>query len=118
VAVQVQQIEGDEIEVVLAPGGLSGILCARPVSSLADEPFAEDDGELGLGLEPFARRSFPILGGVDDGTFSLELAGRLGEVTILRRPVQAAAGEDADTVSIHCRLAVGYENRFSMISVA
>ncbi|ESZ18759.1 hypothetical protein X734_32860 [Mesorhizobium sp. L2C084A000] len=44
--------------------GLSGILCARPVSSLADEPFAEDDGELGLGLEPFARRSFPILGGV------------------------------------------------------
>ncbi|MER9580359.1 hypothetical protein NKI78_33205, partial [Mesorhizobium sp. M0400] len=26
---------------------LSGILCARPVSSLADEPFAEDDGELG-----------------------------------------------------------------------
>ena len=24
-------------------------------SSLADEPFAEDDGELGLGLEPFAR---------------------------------------------------------------
>lgn len=36
----------------LIPGeaaGLSGILCARPVSSLADEPFAEDDGELGLG---------------------------------------------------------------------
>ena len=29
-------------------------------SSLADEPFAEDDGELGLGLEPFARRSFPF----------------------------------------------------------
>ncbi len=41
--------------------GLSGILCARPVSSLADEPFAEDDGELGFGLEPLARRSFPIL---------------------------------------------------------
>ncbi len=27
--------------------GLSGILCLRPVLSLADEPFAEDDGELG-----------------------------------------------------------------------
>ncbi|MER9071163.1 reverse transcriptase domain-containing protein [Mesorhizobium sp. M0902] len=40
---------------------LSGILCARPVSSLADEPLAEDNGELGLGLEPFARRSFPFL---------------------------------------------------------
>ena len=39
-------------------------LCARPVSSLADEPLAEDDGELGLGLEPFARRSFPFLGRV------------------------------------------------------
>jgi hypothetical protein len=38
--------------------GLSGISCARPFSSLADEPFAEDDGELGLGLEPFARRPF------------------------------------------------------------
>lgn len=48
------------------PGGgyLSGILCARPVSSLADEPFAEDDGELGFGLEPLARQSFPILGGM------------------------------------------------------
>ena len=44
--------------------GLSGILCARPVSSLADEPFAEDDGELRLGLEPLARRSFPFLGRV------------------------------------------------------
>jgi hypothetical protein len=28
---------------------------------LADEPFAEDDGELGLGLEPFARRPFPFV---------------------------------------------------------
>ncbi len=27
--------------------GVSGILCLRPVLSLADEPFAEDDGELG-----------------------------------------------------------------------
>ena len=46
------------------PEGLSGILCVRPVSSLVDEPLAEDDGELGLGLEPFARRSFPLLGRV------------------------------------------------------
>ena len=30
-------------------------------SSLVDEPFAEDDGELGLGLEPFARRPFPFV---------------------------------------------------------
>ena len=30
-------------------------------SSLADEPFAEDDGELGLGLEPFARRPFAFV---------------------------------------------------------
>jgi hypothetical protein len=30
-------------------------------SSLADEPFAEHDGELGLGLEPFARRPFPFV---------------------------------------------------------
>lgn len=44
--------------------GLSDILCARPVSSLADEPFAEDDGELGLGLEPLARRPFPFHGSV------------------------------------------------------
>ncbi|RAZ84739.1 hypothetical protein DPM33_30345 [Mesorhizobium hawassense] len=46
------------------PEELSGILCARPVSSLADEPFAEHDGELGFGLEPLARRSFPFLGRV------------------------------------------------------
>ena len=44
--------------------GLSDILCGRPVSSLADEPLAEDDRELGLGLEPFARRSLPVLGRV------------------------------------------------------
>ena len=30
-------------------------------SSLADEPFAEDDGELGLGVEPFARWLFPFV---------------------------------------------------------
>ena len=44
--------------------GLSGILCVRLISSLCDEPFAEDDGELGLGLEPFTRRPLPLLGRV------------------------------------------------------
>ena len=52
------------IALAVKPWGLSGILCVRPVSSLVDEPLAEDDGELGLGLEPFARRSFPLLGRV------------------------------------------------------
>jgi hypothetical protein len=28
---------------------------------LADEPVGEDDGELGLDLEPFARRPFPFV---------------------------------------------------------
>ncbi len=32
---------------LLLRAGVSGILCLRPVLSLADEPFAEDDGELG-----------------------------------------------------------------------
>jgi transposase InsO family protein len=40
--------------------GVSGILCGRPVSSLRLETLAEDDGELGPGLEPFARRPFPV----------------------------------------------------------
>ena len=44
--------------------GLSDILCMRPVSSLADEALAEDDGELGFGLEPLSGRPFPILGRV------------------------------------------------------
>ena len=48
----------------LEPLGLSGILCARLISSLSDEPFAEDDGELGLGLEPLTRRPLPFLGRV------------------------------------------------------
>jgi hypothetical protein len=33
-------------------------------SSLSDEPFAEDDGELGLGLEPLTRRPLPFFGRV------------------------------------------------------
>ena len=33
-------------------------------SSSIEEPFAEDDGELGLSLNPLARRTFPFLGGV------------------------------------------------------
>jgi hypothetical protein len=41
--------------------GLSVILCVRLISSLSDEPFAEDNGELGLGLEPLTRRPFPFL---------------------------------------------------------
>jgi len=44
--------------------GLSVILCVRLISSLSDEPFAEDNGELGLGLEPLTRRPFPFLGRV------------------------------------------------------
>ena len=43
-----------------ARAGLSDILCLRPFPSLADEPLAEDDGELGSGLEPFTRWSFPV----------------------------------------------------------
>ena len=37
-------------------------ICARAVLSDIDEPFAEDDGELCFGLEPFPRRTFPRLG--------------------------------------------------------
>jgi hypothetical protein len=44
--------------------GVSGILCARPVSSLTFEAFAEDDGELRPCLEPLAWGPFPVLGGV------------------------------------------------------
>jgi transposase len=41
--------------------GLSGILCAGPVApSRLNEPFVEHDGELGLCLEPLARRHFPF----------------------------------------------------------
>jgi putative transposase len=34
----------------------------RPSPSLSDEPIAEGDGELSPGLEPFARRPFPLVG--------------------------------------------------------
>ena len=37
-------------------------ICARAVLSDIDEPFAEEDGELCFGLEPFPRRTFPRLG--------------------------------------------------------
>ena len=38
------------------------IFCVRGrFSSLGDEPLAEHDGELGLGLGPFAGRAFPVL---------------------------------------------------------
>jgi transposase len=48
-----------------ASPGVSGILCARPVaSSRLNEPFVEHDGELGLRLEPLARRHFPLSSGL------------------------------------------------------
>ena len=53
---------GDGQLALLPIKGLSGISCVRPVLSLSDEPFAEDDSELGLGLVPFTRRSFPLVG--------------------------------------------------------
>ena len=46
------------------PKGLSGILCARPVSLLTFEPLAEDYGELGSRLEPLSRCPFPVICGV------------------------------------------------------
>jgi len=42
--------------------GIVGSFVLRPVSSLSAEPIAEDDGELGPGLEPLARRPFPFVG--------------------------------------------------------
>ena len=49
------------IEGKTAPGDYQEFRARGRFSSLADEPFAEDDGELGLGLEPFARRPFPFV---------------------------------------------------------
>ena len=46
----------------LARRGECQKICARAVLSDIDEPFAEDDGELCFGLEPFPRRTFPRLG--------------------------------------------------------
>ena len=45
----------------LAPHGTVRRFVLRPSASLSDEPIAEDDGELGPSLEPFARRSFPFV---------------------------------------------------------
>lgn len=49
---------------------------------MADEPFAEDGGELCLGLEPLARRPFPFLGSVVQNQIQ-QLHGRIviGEVS-------------------------------------
>ena len=45
--------------------GLSGILCAGPVApSRLNEPIVEHDSELGLCLEPLARRHFPLSRGL------------------------------------------------------
>ncbi len=41
------QINDKPVERLWRREGVSGMLCLRPVLSLADEPFAEDDGELG-----------------------------------------------------------------------
>ena len=50
----------------ILPDGTKGdcqIFCARGrFCSSGLEPVAEDDGELGFGLEPLARRPFPFLG--------------------------------------------------------
>ncbi len=46
----------------LARRGECQKICARAVLPDIDEPFAEDDGELCFGLEPFPRRTFPRLG--------------------------------------------------------
>ena len=44
--------DGKPTDLEQDPWGLSGIFVARGrFSSLADEPFAEDDSELGLGLD-------------------------------------------------------------------
>nr|WP_234895942.1 TniB family NTP-binding protein [Sinorhizobium meliloti] len=61
-AIGVQVLVIDEVHNILA-GGLSGILCGGPVSSV-EEPLAKDDGELCLCLDPFPRRPFPLLGRV------------------------------------------------------
>jgi hypothetical protein len=58
-----KQAAADERESVVAKArGLSDVLCLRRYPSLNDEPLAEDDGELGFCLEPFSRRSLPLLG--------------------------------------------------------
>jgi hypothetical protein len=49
----------------IAMGELSGILCAGPVApSRLNEPFVEHGSELGLCLEPLARRHFPLSSGL------------------------------------------------------
>ena len=63
------ELERPELRIVpkpqVAAEGLSGILCAGPVArSRLNEPFVEHDGELGLCLEPFARRHFPLSRGL------------------------------------------------------
>ena len=50
------------IRMSLTPRGTVGSFVLRPSASLSDEPFAEHDGELGPGLEPFARRPLPLVG--------------------------------------------------------
>ena len=55
--------KGTPLSLRIALGrGTVGSFVLRPCQSLSDEPIAEDDGELGPGLEPLARRPFPFVG--------------------------------------------------------
>ena len=55
-------LTNDEVVVPQHRPGLSGILCVRRFSSLTDEPITEHNGELGLGLAPFAGWPLPLFG--------------------------------------------------------
>lgn len=67
--------------------GLSGILCARPISSLADEPFAEDDGELGLGLELSMPLEFsPKASNIDPSCIGATRSARRAELVGVAQP--------------------------------
>lgn len=45
-------------------GSVRNFVCEAGEPSCLNEPFVEHDGELGLCLEPFARRHFPLSGGL------------------------------------------------------
>ena len=65
-----------------------------PVSSLADEAFAKEDGELCLGLDPRARRPFAFLGRVSTRHSRFIAASSLGtwpRVRTARRSLEFSA---------------------------
>ena len=78
VAVQVQQIERHEIEVVLAPGDGLPELAEVGMSRLIQH----DDFT------------------VDDGAFGIELAGGFDKIPVLRGPVEPATREDANAARV------------------